>query len=112
MKLKLTVQYHYILSQILSQLIVPDSSFFSISRQAALHEFYSLIFPVVARYHNGDINKVVSKKIPDSYAILFFGCYNGFQLEDFQNTVKKEVCKQIELELFKSGKYNLPLRNQ
>ncbi len=108
-KIKIPANYYRILAAMMNQLTIDNSGYnnfiISQSKQAAFCEMRQ-IFIDVARKHQ-ESSRSVTVKIPDSYCLLFFGSFYGLRMEGFLNVVIKEICKQIEEQLFKSGKYKL-----
>jgi uncharacterized protein (DUF927 family) len=79
---------------------------------AAFKELGDLMFDVVSKYRdlvNTNSSKKVSKAIPHSYALLFFAAFYGRSHgESFAGVSFKEMCRQIEQQLFIKGPYKFP----
>ena len=115
MKFKLPLQYFLVVYGIMNQLsldnFIEENLIVKQWKATAFDELKQMFHSVLVKFqHEPLTKKVSSKKIADSYLILFFALYNGKQMPGYDNVVLKEFCKQIENELFKSGKYSLPLK--
>jgi hypothetical protein len=109
MKLRSSIRHYMIMTEILSQYTV-DSVQVNQINFALFKEMRKEFLKVSARYVlSQNLDKKVSKEIPDSQAILFFMNFNGINAGGYANVVLKEICSQIESELFVSGKYTLTL---
>jgi hypothetical protein len=111
MKVKLPVRHFALLHVILSQLTIENTRMNDIIiSQIKLAAFIELrkIFIDIAIKHFNAPDKKVSKEIPDSYALLFFASYNGIHITGYEKVVINDFCRQIEDQLYKSGKYVFP----
>jgi hypothetical protein len=104
MKLKLPVRYYAITSVLLNQMRIDCKEFNEINF-ASLRELRSILLQVAMKHIESEPDKKVSKQIPDSYGLLFFHSFNGIQIQGFENVVVKEICKQVEKQLYITGKY-------
>jgi hypothetical protein len=104
MKLKLPVRYYAITSVLLNQMRI-DSPAFNEINFASFRELRSILLQVAMKHIESEPDKKVSKQIPDSYGLLFFQSFNGIQIQGFENVVVKEICKQVEKQLYITGKY-------
>jgi hypothetical protein len=111
MKLKLPIRHYAIASEMLNQLTIDNLAVNNlIVRQSTLQAFAELrkmLFDTALKNRHKSPDIAVYKSIPDSYALLFFSTYNGVTMTGFESVVIKTICKQIEQELFISGKYSL-----
>jgi hypothetical protein len=101
------VRYYALSVTLLNQTSIDNNAINSIDF-ASLRELRSLLLFTAAKHLNKDainLDKKVTKEIPDSYGLLFFREFNGMQIEGFESVVIKEICKQIEKQLYISGKY-------
>lgn len=113
MKLKLPLQYFVVVQAIMNQLTLESVTVNNLILQqwkaAAFEELRTIFQNVAIKNYGKPLDKKVSSgKIPESYLLLFFGMYNGRQVPGYDNVILKAICKQIEEELFKTGKYSLP----
>lgn len=113
MKIKISLRYCQIATAVLNQMSLAH---FSKDMTSQIH--YTILFElktkfleVIRKKENQEESKKVSLEIPDSYALCFFYGYNSI-LHGFEGVVCKEICKQIEKQLFISGKYKFPVMNQ
>jgi hypothetical protein len=108
MKLRMTVRFYAVSVILLNQTSIDNTALNSINF-ASLQELRTILLLVATKYLTKDklnIDKKVSKEIPDSYGLLFFREFNGLQIDGFERIVVKDICRQIEKQLYKSGKYN------
>lgn len=110
MKLKIPVSYYAITALTLSQITVDNEALNNINH-AAFTELRKLLLKVAVN-NVENRQKVITKSIPDSYGLLFFETFNGIQMQGYENVVIKEVCKQVEKQLYRSGKYQFNNKNQ
>ncbi len=107
MKLKLPVRYYAITAVLLNQITINNKELNQINYTAAsFSELRKLLLDVAVRHYDSKPDKEVTKQIPDSYGLLFFEGFNGIAIEGFENVVIKEICKQVEQQLYKTGKFN------
>jgi hypothetical protein len=108
-KLKLPAYYYGMIVEMGNQLTLDNIEYNNLilaqSKLAAFSEMRQLFLDVTVKH--GNAHKKVSKQIPASYCLLFFGSFYGLRMDGFLNVVIKEICAQIETQLFKSGKYKL-----
>lgn len=111
-KIKMPVSYYQEIVILSNQLTIDNTDYNNLilaqSKMAALMELRQLFLDVVIK-NSGNLNKKVSKQIPASYCLLFFGSFYGVKMQGFLNVCIKEVCNQIEEQLFKTGKFKLTL---
>jgi hypothetical protein len=109
MKLRTAIKHYMIMTEILGQYTVDSIQLNQID--FALFKEMRKEFLKVSTKHlfNPDLNKKVTKEIPDSQAILFFQNFNGINVTGYEKVVLIDICSQIERELFVSGKYTLTL---
>jgi hypothetical protein len=108
-KIKMPVKYYSMIAGMSNQLTIDDLEFNNLilaqSKLAAFHELREIFLGVAIKHL--DSNKKVSVKIPASYCLLFFGSFYGLKMEGYLNVVIKEICSQIETQLFKTGEFKL-----
>jgi len=98
-----------IVTHLLNQYTIDNEALNNINF-ALFRELRNELLTVCTKHlYSENLDKKVSKTIPDSQAILFFHNFNGLQINGYESVVLKEFCKQIQKELFISGKYNLML---
>lgn len=105
MKLKMPVRYYAISCVLLNQMSIDNKSINEINF-ASFTELRKAFLDVAMKHYETNPTKEVTKKIPDSYGLLFFKSFNGISIEGFENVVIKEICNQVEKQLIISGKYS------
>lgn len=59
-----------------------------------------------------EITRKVTIKLPDSYCLVFFSIFSGPKSEtNYLAVAIKTFCRQIEEQLFRSGRYSAPKTN-
>jgi hypothetical protein len=115
MKIRMPLRNFLVVSSVMKQLTIDslaiDNLILKQWKAIAFEELRELFEATAIKNYGKTLDHVVnSKEINDSYLILFFALYNGVQVPGYDNVVLREICKQIEQALFKSGKYSLPLK--
>ena len=114
-KIKLPYSYYIIISGFLSDLenegyeLMGKDIITAQVLSTGLNELNRMLLDVVyMNQYDHSSRKIITKSFSDSYGLNFFGLFYGSNIDGYAKIPIKEMCNQLEHQLFISGPYLLP----